>query len=187
MKIDKLIADLAYTDVLDIDVGTEIECANGFVLLTSKSYPRHIPERRHSHPELRRQTSLAGDYEVIAPAVDIVVPASVEGVFDVEVITPELRALRNRPGPDEIQEQIDFIRWVVGEDSVPTPAASNEPPAEALAEAYPDENHAALKARILAEFASLRNMLIGQIPMTQDQLARLVALEHPKFQTWLQG
>jgi hypothetical protein len=62
-----------------------------------------------------------------------------------------------------------------------------EPPAEALEEAYPDEDHAALKARILAEFASLRNMLIGQIPMTQDQLARLVALEHPKYQSWLQG
>jgi hypothetical protein len=62
-----------------------------------------------------------------------------------------------------------------------------EPPAEALDEAYPDEDHAALKARILAEFASLRNMLIGQIPMTQDQLARLVALEHPKYQSWLQG
>jgi len=62
-----------------------------------------------------------------------------------------------------------------------------EPPPEALNEAYPDEDHAALKARILAEFASLRNMLIGQIPMTQEQLSRLVALEHPKYQSWLQG
>lgn len=86
MKIDKPIADLAYTDVLDISVGTEIECTDGFVLLTSKSYPRHIPERRYSHPELRRQTSLAGDYEVIAPAMDVVVPASIEGVFDVKII-----------------------------------------------------------------------------------------------------
>jgi len=73
--------------------------------------------------------------------------------------------------------------------SAPVLELSNpaEPPAEALLEAYPDEDHAALKARILAEFASLRNMLIGQIPMTQDQLARLVALEHPKYQSWLQG
>ncbi len=66
-------------------------------------------------------------------------------------------------------------------------SSPTEPPAEALLEAYPDEDHAALKARILSEFASLRNMLIGQIPMTQDQLARLVALEHPKYQSWLQG
>ncbi len=73
--------------------------------------------------------------------------------------------------------------------AVPVLDLSNpaEPPAEALLEAYPDEDHAALKARILAEFASLRNMLIGQIPMTQEQLARLVALEHPKYQSWLQG
>lgn len=61
------------------------------------------------------------------------------------------------------------------------------PPPEVLAEAGPDEDHAALKARLLGEFSSLRNMLVGHIPMTQDQLARLVALEHPKFQTWLQG
>jgi len=69
------------------------------------------------------------------------------------------------------------------------PELSLEPevPVELLAEAYPDEDSNALKARILAEFASLRNALVGHIPMTQDQLARLVALEHPKFQTWLQG
>jgi len=71
--------------------------------------------------------------------------------------------------------------------AVPVLELSNEPPAEALEEAYPDEDHAALKARIMAEFASLRNMLIGQIPMTQQELERLVALEHPKYQSWLQG
>ena len=69
----------------------------------------------------------------------------------------------------------------------PTTPDPVEPPAEALAEAYPDENHAALKARILAEFASLRNALVGHIPMTMEQLTRLQTLEHPKFQTWLQG
>lgn len=69
----------------------------------------------------------------------------------------------------------------------PAPQQPSEPPAEALLEAYPDEDHAALKARILGEFASLRNMLIGQIPMTHEQLDRLVALEHPKYQSWLQG
>jgi hypothetical protein len=40
---------------------------------------------------------------------------------------------------------------------------------------------------LLGEFASLRNMLIGHIPMTEAQLLRLQALEHPKFQTWLQA
>jgi hypothetical protein len=76
---------------------------------------------------------------------------------------------------------------VVKQVEAPLLELSNEPPAEALAEAYPDEDHAALKARILAEFASLRNALIGQIPMTREQLDRLVALEHPKYQSWLQG
>lgn len=69
----------------------------------------------------------------------------------------------------------------------PTTPDPVEPPAEALAEAYPDEDHATLKARILAEFASLRNALVGHIPMTMEQLTRLQTLEHPKFQTWLQG
>jgi hypothetical protein len=69
----------------------------------------------------------------------------------------------------------------------PTTPDPTEPPAEALAEAYPDEDHATLKARILAEFASLRNALVGHIPMTMEQLTRLQTLEHPKFQTWLQG
>lgn len=71
--------------------------------------------------------------------------------------------------------------------SAPVLELSIEPPAEALLEAYPDEDHAALKARIMAEFASLRNALIGQIPMTHEQLDRLVVLEHPKYQSWLQG
>lgn len=70
---------------------------------------------------------------------------------------------------------------------VVAPAGPAEPPPEALDEAYPDEDHAALKERILHEFASLRNMLIGHIPMTQEQVNRLVALEHPKYQSWLQG
>jgi hypothetical protein len=86
VAMNKSIADLVYTDVLDVAVGTEIECTDGTVLLTSKSYPRHIPERRYSHPELRRQTSLAGDYEVLGPAMDVIIPASVEGVFDVKII-----------------------------------------------------------------------------------------------------
>lgn len=70
----------------------------------------------------------------------------------------------------------------------PKPAADiTEPPPEVMAEAQPDESLPELKARLLAEFASLRNMLVGHIPMNEPQLLRLQALEHPKFQTWLQG
>ena len=92
---------------------------------------------------------------------------------------------------DPLAAENDALRARIAEleAALATPVLelSNEPPPEALQEAYPDEDHAALKARILAEFASLRNMLIGQIPMTQEQLSRLVALEHPKYQSWLQG
>jgi|694.fasta_scaffold119633_3 hypothetical protein len=70
----------------------------------------------------------------------------------------------------------------------PTPEPDpSTPPPEVLAEAQPDEDLVELKTRLLAEFASLRNMLIGHIPMTEEQLLRLQALEHPKFQTWLQA
>jgi hypothetical protein len=93
------------------------------------------------------------------------------------------------PGPiDPRDAELNALRARIAElEAAPILELSNEPPAEALLEAYPDEDHAALKARILAEFSSLRNALVGHIPMTQEQLARLVALEHPKFQTWLQG
>lgn len=91
---------------------------------------------------------------------------------------------------DPRDDQIAFLLRRVAELEAlqaPAPQQPSEPPAEALLEAYPDEDHAALKQRILGEFASLRNMLIGQIPMTHEQLDRLVALEHPKYQSWLQG
>jgi hypothetical protein len=95
------------------------------------------------------------------------------------------------PFVDPLAAENDALRARIAELeaalSAPVLELSNEPPAEALLEAYPDEDHATLKARIMAEFSSLRNALVGHIPMTQDQLARLVALEHPKFQTWLQG
>jgi len=71
--------------------------------------------------------------------------------------------------------------------SAPQPSDPSTPPPEVLAEAQPDEDLVELKARLLGEFASLRNMLIGHIPMTEAQLLRLQALEHPKFQTWLQA
>jgi hypothetical protein len=93
------------------------------------------------------------------------------------------------PAPiDPRDAELDTLRARIAElEAAPVLELSNEPPAEALMEAYPDEDHAALKARILAEFASLRNALVGHIPMTMEQLARLQALEHPKFQTWLQA
>ena len=95
------------------------------------------------------------------------------------------------PFVDPLAAENDALRARIAELeaalSAPVLELSNEPPPEALLEAYPDEDHAALKARILAEFASLRNALIGQIPMTHEQLDRLVVLEHPKYQSWLQG
>jgi hypothetical protein len=93
------------------------------------------------------------------------------------------------PAPiDPRDAELDALRARIAElEAAPILELSNEPPAEALMEAYPDEDHVALKARILAEFASLRNMLVGHIPMTMEQLARLQALEHPRFQTWLQA
>ena len=97
---------------------------------------------------------------------------------------------RHQPEPDARDVEIEALRQrIAALEAVPAaePSNPNEPPPEALNEAYPAEDHAALKARILGEFSSLRNMLIGQIPMTHEQLDRLVALEHPKYQSWLQG
>ena len=92
------------------------------------------------------------------------------------------------PFVDPIMAENDALRARIAElEAAAAPVVSSEPPAEVLAEAYPDEDHTALKQRLIHEFASLRNMLIGHIPMTSDQINRLVALEHPKFQTWLQG
>jgi len=92
------------------------------------------------------------------------------------------------PFVDPLIAENDALRARIAElEAAPVLELSNDPPTEALMEAYPDEDHVALKARILAEFASLRNMLVGHIPMTMEQLARLQALEHPKFQTWLQA
>lgn len=100
--------------------------------------------------------------------------AATAPVFQADPRDAEIKALRRRVAELEALQ-------------APAPQQPSEPPAEALLEAYPDEDHAALKQRILGEFASLRNMLIGQIPMTHEQLDRLVALEHPKYQSWLQG
>ena len=92
------------------------------------------------------------------------------------------------PFVDPMAAENDALRARIAElEAATVLELSSDPPTEALMEAYPDEDHAALKARILAEFASLRNMLVGHIPMTMEQLARLQALEHPKFQTWLQA
>jgi hypothetical protein len=109
-------------------------------------------------------------------------------VFEADPRDAEIDALGRRVA--DLEEAIEALRQrVAALEAAPAVEPSNpgEPPPEALEEAYPDEDHAALKQRILGEFASLRNMLIGQIPMTHEQLDRLVALEHPKYQSWLQG
>jgi len=107
-------------------------------------------------------------------------------VFEADPRDAEIEALGQRVSDLEAEIKALWARIGAFEEK-PVLELSNEPPEEALLEAYPDEDHAALKARILFEFASLRNMLIGQIPMTSEQLARLVALEHPRYQSWLQG
>jgi hypothetical protein len=56
-----------------------------------------------------------------------------------------------------------------------------------LAEALPDEDHMALKIRLIGELSDLRNMLVGHMPMTQRETERLAALENPKLQVWLLG
>lgn len=107
-------------------------------------------------------------------------------VFEADPRDAEIEALGQRV--TELEAEVKALWARIGAlEEKPVLELSNEPPEEALLEAYPDEDHAALKQRILFEFASLRNMLIGQIPMTADQLNRLVALEHPKYQSWLQG
>jgi hypothetical protein len=104
------------------------------------------------------------------------------------------------PFVDERDAEIEALRKRIAELEAAVPVvgelvldqvADDEPPAEVLAEAFPDEDYTALKQRLLIELGSLRNMLVGNIPMSAEEqaqkLARLAALEHPKFQTWLQG
>jgi hypothetical protein len=114
--------------------------------------------------------------------------AATAPVFEADPRDAEIDALGRRVTDLEAEVKALWERIAALEAApVVKPSDPNEPPPEALDEAYPDEDHAALKARILHEFGSLRNMLIGQIPMTAEQLDRLVALEHPKYQSWLQG
>jgi hypothetical protein len=107
------------------------------------------------------------------------------------------------PFVDERDAEIEALRKRVAEletllsappamvSPAPVVVEDGAPPAEVLAEAFPDEDYTALKQRLLIELGSLRNMLVGNIPMSDEEqaqkLARLAVLEHPKFQTWLQG
>jgi hypothetical protein len=109
---------------------------------------------------------------------DIKFKPSFEPVSEPAPVPSEVNALRDRIA--QLEEQVIQLT------PEPEPDVSAPPP-EVLAEAQPDEDLVELKARLLGEFASLRNMLIGHIPMTEAQLLRLQALEHPKFQTWLQA
>lgn len=118
-------------------------------------------------------------------------------VVDIDAIKKKIELalqLNYQPAPQPAPSETDILRDRIAqlEEQViqltpePEPDVSVPPP-EVLAEAQPDEDLVELKARLLGEFASLRNMLIGHIPMTEEQLLRLQALEHPKFQTWLQA
>jgi hypothetical protein len=99
----------------------------------------------------------------------------------------EIEALRKRVA--ELETLLSASPAMVS--PAPVVVEDGAPPAEVLAEAFPDEDYTALKQRLLIELGSLRNMLVGNIPMSDEEhaqkLARLAALEHPKFQTWLQG
>jgi hypothetical protein len=111
----------------------------------------------------------------------------------VPVVEPE-PVPEPEPAPAPVTSEADMLRQRIAQleelvrQLTPAPASDpSMPPPEVMAEAHPDEGLAELKARLLSEFASLRNMLVGHIPMNEPQLLRLQALEHPKFQTWLQG
>ena len=152
---------------------------NGAYWLVAGSYQGQAHAGTRADP-----ISLAHDLAaLVAPVVEVVEPAP-------EAVTAG-KLVDAVPFVDPLAAENDALRARIAELeatlAAPILELSNEPPAEALLEAYPDEDHAALKARIMAEFASLRNALIGQIPMTHEQLDRLVVLEHPKYQSWLQG
>ena len=149
--------------------------------------------RGQSHAGTRADPiSLAHDLAaLVGPVVEVVEPAPVdpyEAHWEAVTSGTLAEAAAAPVFVDPLVAENDALRARIAElEAAPVLELSNDPPTEALMEAYPDEDHAALKARILAEFASLRNALVGHIPMTMEQLARLQALEHPKFQTWLQA
>jgi hypothetical protein len=173
---------------------------NGAYWLVSGSYQGQAHAGTRADP-----VSLAHDLAalvapvVVEPVVEVVEPVPIDAA-PVDAYEAHWEAVTSgtlaeaAAAPvfeDPLAAENDALRARIAELeaalSAPVLKLSNEPPAEALLEAYPDEDHAALKARIMAEFASLRNALIGQIPMTHEQLDRLVVLEHPKYQSWLQG
>jgi len=93
------------------------------------------------------------------------------------------------PAPDPRDAEIAALKQRIAEleEVAPVPDLSDEPPADMLAEALPDEDHMALKIRLIGELSDLRNMLVGHMPMTQRETERLAALENPKLQVWLLG
>ena len=156
---------------------------NGAYWLVAGSY------KGQSHAGTRADpVSLAHDLAALVVPIDAAPVDAYEAHWDAVTSGTLAEAV---PFVDPLAAENDALRARIAELeaalSAPVLELSNEPPAEALLEAYPDEDHVALKARIMAEFASLRNALIGQIPMTHEQLDRLVVLEHPKYQSWLQG
>jgi len=156
---------------------------NGAYWLVSGSYQGQAHAGTRADP-----ISLAHDLAALVGPINAAPVDAYEAHWDAVTAGKLVDAV---PFVDPLAAENDALRARIAELeaalSAPVLELSNEPPAEALLEAYPDEDHVALKARIMAEFASLRNALIGQIPMTHEQLDRLVVLEHPKYQSWLQG
>ena len=164
---------------------------NGAYWLVSGSYQGQAHAGTRANPISLAHDLAALVAPVVEPVLEVVDAAPVDAYeAHWEAVTAG-KLVDAVPFVDPLAAENDALRARIAELeatlAAPVLELSNEPPAEALLEAYPDEDHAALKARIMAEFASLRNALIGQIPMTHEQLDRLVVLEHPKYQSWLQG
>ena len=79
---------------------------------------------------------------------------------------------------------VTLVRDIISPISPQTISNSINMPADLAALAFPDENLADLKTRLLTELTTLRSMAVGQIPMTDEQRAMLTTLEGQVAQQW---
>ena len=103
------------------------------------------------------------------------------------------------PAPnDELQEQIDFIRWVVGADSLATPAAFEPAPENHFADLMlADETLDDARERLSQRLRELRHYLIapeikvnedGSVGLTAGEQAELADLERRQtLGRWLEA